>query len=140
MTAEDVRQIAAWLEASGLDQLELITPQMRLRLKLGGDPAAVPVDSDTPPPPPAAPPCLEARGTGVFLPAHPWRDRPLVQPGQQVRAGEIVGLLRIGPLLQPVTAAVDGTVGRQIAAPGAMVGFGTPLMEFTPTQQHGSTP
>lgn len=137
MTPEDVRQIAAWLEASGLDQLELITPQMRLRLQLGGDPASAPVEDDAPPQSPTAAPCLEARGTGVFLPAHPWRDTPLVQPGQQVRAGEIVGLLRVGSLLQPVTAVADGIVGRQIATPGAMVGFGTPLMEFSPA--HRST-
>lgn len=132
MTAEEVRQIAAWLEASGLDTLELTTPEMRLRLKLGGGVAATLPAGDASPTPAAAPPCVEARGTGVFLPAHPWRDAPLVQPGQRVRAGDIVGLLRIGPLLQPVTATEDGIIGHCLAAPGALVGFGTALMEFTP--------
>jgi len=132
MTAEEVRQIAAWLEASGLDTLELTTPRMRLRLRLGGRAAATPMPDGALPTPAAAPPCVEARGTGVFLPAHPWRDAPLVQPGQRVRAGDIVGLLRIAPLLQPVTATEDGIVGRCLAAPGARGVFGTALMESFP--------
>jgi len=128
MTAEEMRQIAVWLEASELDLLELTTPRMRLRLKRGRHAVAA---SGAPPMPAMAPSCLEARGTGIFLPAHAWRDAPLVQPGQRVRAGEVVALLRIGPLLQPVTATADGTVGRCLVTPGALVGFGTPLMEFT---------
>lgn len=129
MTPDQVRQIAAWLEASGLGTLELTAPEMRLRLALGAEagPAVGP-----PPPSPAALPSLDARATGIFLPAHPWRDAPIVRPGQRVRAGEIVALLRIGPLLQPVTAATDGVVGRSLAAAGALVGFGAPLMEFIP--------
>lgn len=133
MTPDDVRQIAAWLEASGLDTLELVSPQMRLRLVAGGAPAA---PADAPPPAPA-PACIEARLAGIFLPAHPWRDAPLVQPGQHVQAGEIVALLRAGALLQTVTAAVDGVIGQCLAAPGALVGFGTPLMDFSPDR---STP
>ncbi len=107
---------------------------MRLRLTRGRHPAAAAAAA-------APPPCLEARGTGFFLPAHPGRDAPLVQPGQRVRAGEVVALLRLGPLLQPVTAASDGIVGRCLVAAGALVGFGTPLMDFIPdASQERSTP
>jgi biotin carboxyl carrier protein len=49
-----------------------------------------------------------------------------------VRAGDIVALLRTGALIQPVTATEDGIVGAPLAVPGTVVGFGTPLMEFTP--------
>lgn len=128
MTPDEVRQIAAWLEASGLDTLELVTPRMRLRLTVGGDPAA-PAAAEPAPPAVAG---IEARHAGVFLPAHPWRDAPLVPPGQHVQAGQVVALLRVGLLLQPVTAHADGTVGRCLATPGALVGFGTPLLEFSP--------
>jgi biotin carboxyl carrier protein len=129
MNAEEVRQIAAWLEAAGLDDLELTTPKVRLRLTLGG--AAVAPAPASPQAPPEQP-GLAARGTGEFLIAHPLAEAPLVRPGQWVRAGDIVALLRTGALIQPVTATEDGIVGAPLAVPGTVVGFGTPLMEFTP--------
>lgn len=130
MNADEVRQIAAWLEAAGLDGFELTTPTARLRLTLSGD---APVAAEPLPVQPApVPPSLTARGTGEFLAAHPYADAPLVQPGQRVQAGDIVALLRTGALIQPVTAAEDGVVGALLAKPGTIVGFGTPLMHFTP--------
>lgn len=130
MNADEVRQIIAWLEAAGLDSFELTTPTVRLRLTLGGM-AGIAAELSQAEAAPAAP-SLTARGTGAFLDAHPWSDTPLVRPGQHVRAGEIVALLCTGPLIQPVTAAEDGIVGARLVAPGTVVGFGTPLMEFTP--------
>ena len=130
MTPDEVRQIAAWLEAAGLDRFELTTPTARLRLVLGG--AVAPAAEAPRPEATPAQPSLVARGTGIFLNHHPWSDAPLVRPGQRVRAGEIVALLRTGALIQPVTAAEDGIVGAQLVVAGTMVGFGTPLMEFTP--------
>lgn len=125
MNADEVRQIAGWLEAAGLDRFELTTPTARLRLTLG---AAVAPAAEAPPPRPG----LVARGTGEFLASHPWAEAPLVRPGQRVRAGDIVALLRTGALIQPVTAAEDGIAGAAVVAPGTLVGFGTTLMEFTP--------
>ncbi len=130
MNADEVRQIATWLEAAGLDGFELTTPTARLRLTLGG---GAPVAAEPLPVQPAPePPSLAARGTGEFLATHPYADAPLVRPGQRVRAGDIVALLRCGALLQPVTASEDGVVGALLAAPGTVVGFGTALMLFTP--------
>lgn len=133
MTAEEIGQIAAWLRAAGLGTLELTSPQAKLRLKLG---ATAPAE-DRAAQPAAVPSSLDARATGLFLPAHPWCETALVEPGQRVQAGEIVAFLRIGPLLQPVTATSDGVVGRCLAAPHKPVDFGTKLFEFSP---EGVTP
>ncbi|WP_207538853.1 hypothetical protein [Sabulicella rubraurantiaca] len=129
MTAEEIAQIATWLRAAGLDTLELTSPQTRLRLKLG---AVAPVKELAVQPAAAVPSSLDARATGLFLPIHPWCETPLVQPGQRMEAGEVAAFLRIGPLLQPVTAPSDGIVGRCLATPGKLVGFGTKLFEFSP--------
>jgi biotin carboxyl carrier protein len=130
MNVDDVRQIAAWLEAAGLDGFELTTPAAQLRLTLGGRAA---VTAEPLPAQPAPKPAgIAARGTGEFLAAHPYADAPLVQPGQRVRAGDIAALLRCGTLIQPVTASEDGVVGALLATPGTVVGFGTALMHFTP--------
>jgi len=44
-----------------------------------------------------------------------------------VRAGDPLGLLRIGALLIAVVAPRDGVVDRMLAADGALVGYGAPL-------------
>jgi acetyl-CoA carboxylase biotin carboxyl carrier protein len=69
---------------------------------------------------------------GVFLTAHPVHSGPLVAPGDRVRPGDIVGLLKIGRLLTPVTAPREGIVTRVAAAPGTLVEFGTRLVEIQP--------
>ncbi len=130
MTVDEVRQIVAWLEAAGLTGFELTTPQGRLRLQLASPGHLVPQSSWAEPAP--ATPAIAARGTGVFLDAHPWSDTPLVRPGQRVQAGETAALLRTGALIQPVTAAEAGVVGDRLVTPGTLVGFGTPLFAFTP--------
>jgi acetyl-CoA carboxylase biotin carboxyl carrier protein len=127
MTPDEIRQIAAWLAEAGINDLELTGPGTRLKLTLKGG-TATPATA----PEPAHPPSLIARAIGVFLPTHPWRDAALVQPGQRVAAGQIVALLQVGSLLQPVAAPADGIIGRCLATPGELVGFGTPLLEFTP--------
>jgi biotin carboxyl carrier protein len=128
MTADEVRQIAAWLEATQISQLELTAPGRRLRLTLGGAaPSADPLPKAS-----SSPHVITAGGTGVFLDTHPWTGVALASPGEPVRAGDVVGLLRTGLLLQPVTAPQDGILGARLAVPGATVGFGTPLIEFAP--------
>jgi acetyl-CoA carboxylase biotin carboxyl carrier protein len=74
---------------------------------------------------------IAATSVGVFLDRHPLRDTPLAPPGTQVRAGQIVALLRIGQLLLPVAAHKNGTVARIIAPHGSTVGYGTALLELT---------
>lgn len=68
-----------------------------------------------------------AATVGVCLHRHPANDKPLVTGGQGVREGEIVGFLRIGSLLLPVSAPQKGVwVGWRVAH-GEVVGYGTPL-------------
>ncbi|HEY4253574.1 MAG TPA: acetyl-CoA carboxylase biotin carboxyl carrier protein subunit [Roseomonas sp.] len=131
MKAEDVRQIAAWLQDAGIAAFSLETPQGSLHLEL--DPGALP--------PAAAPPvpaaqrdgaCITARGTGVFLATHPWHGAPLAEPGARVEAGQVVALLQSGRLYQPVTAPARGVLGHCLEPPGTLVDFGRPLLAFHP--------
>ncbi|MES2711525.1 MAG: acetyl-CoA carboxylase biotin carboxyl carrier protein subunit [Pseudomonadota bacterium] len=126
MTPDDIRQIADWLAEAGLAELELTGPGTRLKLTVG---AVRPADAAGPAP---TLPGVVAPGTGLFMAVHPSRDAAFVSPGQRVMAGQLVALLQVGALLQPVAAPADGIVGHCLAAPGTLVGFGTPLMDFTP--------
>jgi acetyl-CoA carboxylase biotin carboxyl carrier protein len=138
MELNEIRQLAGWLEASGMTSIEVGRPGQSLRLSAGGGgkaagAAALP---PAPPAPPAvagpSPDVARAASAGIFLRAHPMRDRPFARAGDSVRQGSIVGLLRVGALVTPVLAPVAGTVAEPIAADGAVVGYGTPLVAIEP--------
>jgi acetyl-CoA carboxylase biotin carboxyl carrier protein len=76
---------------------------------------------------------VAAPGVGVFLRRHPLRTDDLVVPGSAVAAGQVLGLLQIGPLLRPVLAPADAIVKNLLAPHGAPVGYGTPLATLSPT-------
>ena len=71
-----------------------------------------------------------AKTPGVFLTVHPSRTEPLVRPGATVKTGDIIGLLRIGHILAPVTAPCSGILTQILATSGTTVDFGTRLAEI----------
>jgi acetyl-CoA carboxylase biotin carboxyl carrier protein len=71
----------------------------------------------------------------VFVASHPMRDTPFAAVGAAVKAGDLLGLLKIGHLLVPVAAPVQGIVARVVAADGCMQGFGSPLVELRTESQ-----
>ncbi|NRF67704.1 acetyl-CoA carboxylase [Aquincola sp. S2] len=131
MRPDQIQQIAGWLAATDIALLELRGPGHTLLLRHDG--AAVeritPGD-EAPIDVPAAPDPLtvSAPSLGVFLHRHPLRAEALAAAGSAVQAGQVLGLLQIGPLLLPVAAPADACVIELLADDGAVVGYGTPLM------------
>jgi len=128
MNMDHVQQLSRWLEATDIDLLELQGPGEQLSLRHNGKRVEVvshDIAGDGP-----APAVVTAASVGLFLHRHPLRAEPLAAPGAAVRAGQVVGLLRIGALLLPVTAPHDGIVVSVLEQDGAVVGYGTPLVEF----------
>jgi acetyl-CoA carboxylase biotin carboxyl carrier protein len=130
MQADQVQQIARWLAATDIGLLELRGPGHTLVLRHDG--AAVelieqddgaPIDTGAS----AEPLTVTAPWLGVFLHRHPLRAEALAAPGAAVQAGQVLGLLQIGPLLLPVAAPADAFVIEPLAEHGAVVGYGTPL-------------
>ncbi|MFB9949042.1 hypothetical protein ACFFP0_09305 [Rhizobium puerariae] len=66
---------------------------------------------------------------GVFLASHPLRPAKASQQGVAVGQGEVVGFVKIGPMLAPVLAEKAGTVGAIVAEPETLVGYGSPLLK-----------
>ncbi|GJD66177.1 acetyl-CoA carboxylase biotin carboxyl carrier protein [Methylobacterium frigidaeris] len=133
-----IPELAAWLAASGIDELELRGPEGQVRLARGigpsgsgGSTAAAAGPSPRAEP---APGTVRSPGVGHFLPAHPLRAESLVVPGERIAAGQPVGLLRVGALLLTVTAPRAGTVIRVVAPEGALVGYGDPLIDVRPEE------
>lgn len=127
-TALRTSQLAAWLAGTDIGLLELRTPQGTLRLgRQGDDIVELPAEEAEP-----EPLSIHAPSVGVFLHSHPLAATPLARIGQRVEAGQTVGLLKIGPLLLPVTAPQAGIVDGVHAADGLAVGYGTPLVDLNP--------
>ena len=142
MHADQIQQIAAWLAATDIGLLELRGPGQTLLLRHDGaavdvvqsdgeaafEPAAAPTAADPPT-------TVTAPSVGVFLHSHPMREDALAAPGIPVQVGQTLGLLQIGPLLLPILAPAAGTVLELLAAHGAVVGYGAPLVTL-----HNTTP
>jgi acetyl-CoA carboxylase biotin carboxyl carrier protein len=140
MPFDHIEQLSAWLAQAGIDRLELNGPDGRLCLGRAEQNDNGPDDADT---------AIEtteaaidgehgfdvrAPGAGILLHRHPMRDTPLAPCGVRIRAGQTVALLQIGALLLPVDALCDGTVASLLADHGALVGFGTEIIELSATQ------
>jgi acetyl-CoA carboxylase biotin carboxyl carrier protein len=110
--------LAKALDGTDIGLLELRTPQGTLRLRRDGSKVVATTASHI---------TVAASSVGVFRHGHPLRAAPLAPPGTRVRAGDPLGLLRIGALLIAVVAPRDGVVDRMLAADGALVGYGAPL-------------
>jgi acetyl-CoA carboxylase biotin carboxyl carrier protein len=107
------RRLAGWLAATDIARLELRGPGGTLALDNGRSVV------------------VNAPSVGVLRHRHPLREAALAPPGTRVRAGQPLALLQVGGLLLPVPAPADGVVARHVAADGAIVGYGDPLVEFT---------
>lgn len=141
-----LERLVPWLAATDIDGLELRGPGVHLCLaRRGGEVVAVPAGEL---------PVVEghagrhgaaatertttvvtAASPGVFLHRHPLLDAPLVAPGAAVKAGQPVGLLRIGALLLPVLAPCDADGAEPVATEGTVAGYGTPLVHLA-TRKH----
>ncbi|WP_293853641.1 acetyl-CoA carboxylase [uncultured Alsobacter sp.] len=134
-----VAQLSTWLAATDIAVLELRGPDGTLRLVQAGSvvrsEAVSPVEDIAA----AEAEVVAAPGVGVFLDRHPLRLEPAAAPGSQHAAGEPLGFLRTGPILQAVSAPCDCIVEGVLAAHGATVGFGTPLVAIVPIDT-GETP
>lgn len=71
------------------------------------------------------PPILAATA-GIFLWRHP-ADRSIAVWPRRVGVGEVIGWLKIGPLLEPVRAAEDAPIRRPKLVDGTIAGYGDRL-------------
>ncbi|MEZ2298228.1 acetyl-CoA carboxylase biotin carboxyl carrier protein subunit [Variovorax sp. RCC_210] len=139
-TSQRAAELAAWLASTDIDLLELRTPHGTLRLgRQGNDIVELPgqeeeadatgekdeaAETETV--------AVKASSVGVFLRSHPLATQPLASVGQHVQAGQLMGLLSIGPLLLPVAAPQAGIVDAMHVQGGVAVGYGTALVDLHP--------
>jgi acetyl-CoA carboxylase biotin carboxyl carrier protein len=132
-SSADLRQIAQWLEAAGLQSIEISGPGQSVRIvgsRAGRAPWGAVIEEMAPAGAGQRITRVTAEDIGVFMAAHPLRAAPFVEPGQSVRAGDIVGLLKTRDVYVPVTAPSAGVVVRIAARHGQAAGYGAALIDI----------
>lgn len=136
---ELTQQLEQWLRATSLNTLELSGPGTFVRLEqVTGAPPGLEVTARVNTCPEISSTTVRAGSVGVVMHAHPLREDPLVQPGQQVYAGQTVAILKVGAVLLLVPAPHDGTVLQVHADDGCVVGYGERLVEIGKKEPHAN--
>jgi hypothetical protein len=73
---------------------------------------------------------ITAPAFGRFYRSHPATAGEAPALPRRAKAGEMVGYLAVGPILQPVIAGRDCTLRRTLLPDGAIAGFGDALFEI----------
>lgn len=137
MEIAELRQLVRWLEEKKIELFELDGVDHRLRLSLRNrdavaGPISVTIDCGEHT---ADRGIVVAAGlAGIFRVQHPAHPAPLARLGGSVRVGDVIGLVQVGALYAPVSAPRDGALGKILAVPETLVGFGTPLFEVHPAE------
>ncbi|AYM60015.1 acetyl-CoA carboxylase [Agrobacterium fabrum] len=133
----DTATIAALTEAltaAGVDGIEISTPKGHLRLLVatGNSAQAVSVVKTSPVETAAVPVIVKAPMAGRFCSSHPSASVETDSLPRSTGSADVLGFIRIGSVLLPVSAGCPGVVKRRLAEPDALVGFGDPLFEIEP--------
>lgn len=149
-----VDALAPAFEAAGLDELELTVGDLHVRLARSRPAVAVAAGAAEAPSTPASsgprPQAVPADGAGAFgEPAAGRRHvtapltgvwylapspgaRPYVNEGDEIAAGQVVGLIEAMKLFNEIKSDVSGTVTRVFAESGTLVKRRQPLLEIDP--------
>jgi acetyl-CoA carboxylase biotin carboxyl carrier protein len=143
--------LAPAFEASGLDELEVEVGELHVRLAKPR--VTAPAVAGSPPPTPSpttgAAPVTDQPGspfgepatgmrfvgaplTGVWYAAPSPGARPYVTSGDQVTAGQVIGLIEAMKLFNEIKTDVAGTVSRVLVESGTLVKRQQPLLEIDP--------
>jgi acetyl-CoA carboxylase biotin carboxyl carrier protein len=126
----DIERLAQILDRSGVASIEIEENGQSLKLVMETGKPTAPSSMLVAPTGPSHEAVVVAKAdvAGIFIAAHPWREKPFVEPGQAVEAGAIVGLVKIGRLYVPVLSPAGGIIDAIVAEAGATVGYGTPIV------------
>ncbi len=142
--------LAPALDRAGLDELELTLGELGVRLarpRAVAPHAELPSPAAAPPPPEAAPSSdgltpfgepapgmrfVAAPLTGVWYPAPSPGARPYVNQGDEIAAGQVIGLIEAMKLFNEIKSDASGRITRVLVENGMLVNRKQPLLEVDP--------
>lgn len=137
MTNQEIFELMARFDASGITAFKLNTKDFTLELGKGGTTATAPAPAASPaaasaPAPAAQPegPCITAPLVGTFYAASAPDAEPFVKVGDKVKKGQTVCLMEAMKMMNEVHAPCDCTIEAILQEDGALVSFGDPLIRY----------
>ncbi len=140
--------LAPAFEGAGLDELELSIGDLHVRLARPRQPAAMAEAAPTPVAPAPAPAPAEsltpygapapgmrfvsAPLTGIWYPSPSPGARPYVNEGDEVAAGQVIGLIEAMKLFNEIKSDTSGRISRVLVENGTLVKRKQPLLEIDP--------
>jgi acetyl-CoA carboxylase biotin carboxyl carrier protein len=140
--------LAPAFDGAGLDELELSVGDLHVRLARPRQPVAV---GEAAPPPAAPAPApapaesltpygapapgmrfVSAPLTGVWYPSPSPGARPYVSEGDEVTAGQVIGLIEAMKLFNEIKSDTSGRISRVLVENGTLVKRKQPLLEIDP--------
>lgn len=137
MTNQEIYELMARFDASGLQRLKLSQGDVQIELeKAAPNSAATAVSA--PAAPAAAPgkteedPAVTAPLVGTFYAAPAPEQPPFVMPGDWVKKGQTLCLIEAMKTMIEVPAPCDCVIGEVLKANGELAAFGEALMRYKP--------
>ncbi|ARO32986.1 hypothetical protein NXC14_PB00162 (plasmid) [Rhizobium sp. NXC14] len=119
------------LTDAGVDGLEISRPGAQLRIViLGEGEARISPTEAAQRAPGSVQTVVKAPMAGRFCVEHPAASAALQNLPRSLSDTDILGFIGVGDVLLPLRAGRPGVMTRQLAAPGALVGYGDPLFEI----------
>jgi acetyl-CoA carboxylase biotin carboxyl carrier protein len=137
LSDQDIREILRLIDESGVEELRIDTPELKLHVRRGGAPAVPePVEA-------AAPVAADANGAdgavtidapmlGTFYRAESPGAAPFVDVGTHVEPGTVVCLIEVMKMMNSIQAGLSGTVVEVCAENAGLVEYGAPLFRVEP--------
>lgn len=138
MTNQEIFELMARFDQSGITTFKLNTKDFTLELGKGGSAAvpAAPVGAPAPAAAALAPaaqpdgPCITAPLVGTFYAASAPGEAPFVSVGDTVKKGQTLCVLEAMKMMSEVPAPCDCVILETLAKDGDLVGFDAPLFQI----------
>ncbi len=138
MTNQEIFELMARFDQSGITSFKLTTKDVTLELVKGAAAPAAPspvlptVPAAAPAAAPAQPegPCITAPLVGTFYAASAPDAEPFVKVGDKVKKGQTVCLMEAMKMMNEVQAPCDCVIEAVLQEDGALVSFGDPLIRY----------
>ena len=145
LTPDDVAEIAAILDGTAYDRIDITTARFRLRVARDGQgmtqdwsladdtlPGTATVATQAPAAETGL--CVHAPLPGTFYRAPAPGAPPFVEPGATVSPDTVVGIIETMKLMNPVHAGVHGVIDAILVDNATMIAKGEALMRLTEPQ------
>lgn len=135
MDINQIKQLIDLMEERSLSDLELQDGDKKVSLKrhlatnvVATKPTVAPVAETLAPTPKGA--TEDSPMVGVFYVAPSPNDPPFVKVGQQVQAGDTLGIIEAMKIMNPLEATQNGTIAEILVQNGDVVQFGQPIIRY----------